>query len=96
MSLDLILLIIFLEIFTKSFGILSLRSVVSGMMMKEDLMHKLDKLTDEHRTLEDKILNLMSTTLYDQVNVQRLKKRKLQIKDEITKLKTRLIPDIIA
>lgn len=59
-------------------------------------MHKLDKLKAEHRSLEEKILNLMSTHLYDQVNVQRLKKRKLLIKDEITKLKTKLIPDIIA
>ena len=64
--------------------------------MKEDLMHKLDKLKAEHRSLEETILNLMSTHLYDQVSVQRLKKRKLHIKDEITKLKTKLIPDIIA
>ncbi len=66
------------------------------MMTKEDLKHKLDKLKDEHRALDEAISRLMLTPLYDQVAVQRLKKRKLRIKDEILKLQTKLLPDIIA
>ncbi len=66
------------------------------MMTREDLKHKLNNLKNEHRALDDEIACLMTTPLYDQVGVQRLKKRKLQLKDEITKLQTKLIPDIIA
>lgn len=66
------------------------------MMTKDDLKHKLDKLKDEHRALDDTICCLMLPPLYDQVAVQRLKKRKLQIKDEILKIQTKLLPDIIA
>ncbi len=64
--------------------------------MGEDLKHKLIKLKEEHRALDDEIVRIMSTPLYDQVAVQRLKKRKLKIKDEINKVKAKLIPDIIA
>lgn len=66
------------------------------MMTIEDLKHKLNKLKEEHRALDDKIACLMEKPLYDQVAVQRLKKRKLQLKDEIIKLKAKLIPNIIA
>lgn len=66
------------------------------MMTKEDLKHKLDKLKDEHRALDESIAYLMLTPLYDQVAVQRLKKRKLRLKDEILKIQTKLLPDIIA
>ncbi len=66
------------------------------MMTGEDLKHKLNKLKEDHRALDDEILRLMATPLYDQLAVQRLKKRKLQLKDEIIKLQAKLIPDIIA
>lgn len=65
-------------------------------MTAEGLKHKLNKLKEEHRTLDERISHLMGNSLYDQVAVQRLKKRKLQLKDEIIKVKTKLIPDIIA
>lgn len=65
-------------------------------MTAEDIKHKLNKLKEEHRTLDEKIARLMIQPLYDQVAAQRLKKRKLQLKDEIIKIKTKLIPDIIA
>lgn len=65
-------------------------------MTKEDTIHKLNKLKEEHRALDEKIEHLMQTPHFDQVGVQRLKKTKLQLKDEIRKLKAKLIPDIIA
>jgi len=65
-------------------------------MMGEDLKHKLIKLKEEHRALDDEIARIMSLPLYDQLAVQRLKKRKLKIKDEILKVKAKMIPDIIA
>ena len=65
-------------------------------MPREDLQHKLNKLEDEHRVLDGQIARLMVIPVHDQVAVQRLKKRKLQLKDEIRKIQVQLIPDIIA
>ena len=65
-------------------------------MSLETLKQKLLKLKEEHRTLDEKIAQLMKEPAYDQLALQRLKKRKLQLKDEIIKVKTKLIPDIIA
>ena len=66
------------------------------MMATHDKKHKLNKLREEHSLLDVEIARLMLFPLYDQLAVQRLKKRKLQLKDEIIKLTTGLIPDIIA
>jgi hypothetical protein len=66
------------------------------MMTIEDLKHKIDKLKEDHRLLEEEMESLMATPLYDQLAVQRLKKRKLRLKDEILKLQKKLFPDIIA
>lgn len=66
------------------------------MMTIDDQKYKLNKLKEEHRALDEGIACLMEKPLYDQLAVQRLKKRKLQLKDEIIKLKTKMIPDIIA
>lgn len=65
-------------------------------MTTDDLKHKLNKLKEEHRTLDAEIVHIMTTPVYDQVAVQRLKKRKLHLKDEMRKLKAKMIPDIIA
>lgn len=65
-------------------------------MTTENLKHKLTALQEEHRALDEKITHLMGTILYDQLAVQRLKKRKLQLKDEILKIQAKLVPDIIA
>lgn len=65
-------------------------------MTAENLKHKLDKLREDHRALDEDIERLIEKPLYDQLAVQRLKKRKLLLKDEILKLKKKLIPDIIA
>lgn len=50
----------------------------------------------EHRDLDEVIIRLTEDGAYNQVQVQRLKKRKLILKDEITELENRLLPDIIA
>ncbi len=62
----------------------------------EELQAKLVELTQEHRDLNDAIAALVEKGVYDQLQVQRLKKRKLHLKDTIAKLEDLLYPDIIA
>lgn len=57
---------------------------------------RLERLRSEHRDLDDVIHRLLDNPPFDQLQVQRLKKRKLVLKDQITKLEGLLIPDIIA
>ena len=63
---------------------------------QDQLKAKLAELELEHRDLDDVINTLMSQTGFDQIKVGRLEKRKLALKDQITSLRGRLIPDIIA
>ena len=64
--------------------------------MIDMLKNKLMILNQEHRMLDDSILQMMEKALYDQLEVQRLKRKKLRLKDEIIKIQTQMIPDIIA
>ena len=57
---------------------------------------KLAALESEHRDLDDVIARLSETAPFDQLQIQRLKKRKLLLKDEIARLQDMLLPDIIA
>ncbi|MCW5736993.1 MAG: DUF465 domain-containing protein [Enhydrobacter sp.] len=57
---------------------------------------RLEALRVEHRDLDDVIERLIEKPPFDQLQLQRLKKRKLGLKDQITKLESQLIPDIIA
>jgi hypothetical protein len=57
---------------------------------------KLEALRVEHRDLDEVIDRLIERAPFDQLQLQRLKKRKLGLKDQITKLESQLIPDIIA
>ena len=57
---------------------------------------KLAALIQEHRDLDAAIEALAVAGAGDQLALSRLKKRKLQLKDEITKINDRLLPDIIA
>ena len=57
---------------------------------------KLEGLRIEHRDLDEVIDRLIERAPFDQLQLQRLKKRKLGLKDQITKLESQLIPDIIA
>ncbi len=66
------------------------------MSEEEVLRRKLDELKIEHRDLDDTIDRIASLFSYDQLQLQRLKKRKLVLKDLITKYESRLVPNIIA
>lgn len=57
---------------------------------------KLSQLRLEHRDLDDAIAALEGATTPDQLQLRRLKKRKLSLKDEMKVLEARLLPDIIA
>ena len=57
---------------------------------------KLEVLRSEHRDLDEVIDRLIERAPFDQLQLQRLKKRKLGLKDQILKLESQLIPDIIA
>ena len=60
------------------------------------LRRRLAELETEHRDLDDAIARIAETPVYDQLRVQRLKKRKLRLKDEIARIRALLVPDIIA
>jgi hypothetical protein len=62
----------------------------------EALKAKLEALKSEHRDLDEVIDRLVEKPPFDQLQLQRLKKRKLGLKDQILKLESQLIPDIIA
>lgn len=57
---------------------------------------KLAQLMQEHRDLDAAIEALALNGSLDQLALSRLKKRKLQLKDEITEIHNNLLPDIIA
>ena len=63
---------------------------------KAQIRERLQSLEIEHHDLDDVISRLASDPGQDRLQLQRLKKRKLILKDQIQKLRTRLIPDIIA
>ena len=63
---------------------------------RDSLMRRLHELRSEHRDLDTVIARLTEQAPTDQIHLQRLKKRKLLLKDEIAWLENRLIPDNIA
>lgn len=63
---------------------------------EENLRHRLDELVLEHRDLDDSISALSQQAFVDQIQMGRLKKRKLKLKDEIEKIRSKLIPDLNA
>lgn len=63
---------------------------------KDALLAQLADLESEHRDLDDVIERLSDDIPFDQLKLQRLKKRKLILKDEITQLRSIILPDIIA
>ena len=65
-------------------------------MNDDDPRQVLELLKAEHRRLDDEIAALLAEGLGGQLEIARLKKRKLLIKDEIKVLGDRIIPDIIA
>jgi hypothetical protein len=62
----------------------------------EVLRQRIDQLHLEHRDLDDVISRLSQSAVQDQLQLQRLKKRKLLLKDQIAMLERQLEPDIPA
>ena len=60
------------------------------------LKDKLNELINQHSELDDAIERIGEKLPFDQVKLQRLKKRKLVLKDEIKQLNSQILPDIIA
>jgi len=57
---------------------------------------ELAELKREHRQLDESIHQLLSSGIMEELKVKRLKKHKLLLKDRITHLENRIIPDILA
>lgn len=68
-------------------------TVILGM---NELRVKLEELRSEHRDLDEVIQRLTETAPFNQLQIQRLKKRKLVLKDMIAQIESKLLPDIIA
>lgn len=71
---------------------------MAGMTRDEEALinARLQELRIEHRDLDDVIHRLQREVHVDQLQLRRLKKRKLFLKDIITRLESRLIPDLDA
>ncbi len=67
-----------------------------GVMTPEELEQRLQALRVEHRDLDCAIAALGHAAATDQLQMARLKKRKLRLRDEIMMIENALIPDIIA
>ena len=81
---------------------LSLRSNIMNayndisLKTEEVLQLELEVLKQEHRDLDEAVLALEERGIRDQLTIQRLKKKKLALKDKISVIEDRLTPDIIA
>ena len=60
------------------------------------LRQRVAELQTEHRDLDDAIARLSENPLHDELRMQRLKKRKLLLKDQLTHLERQLDPDVLA
>lgn len=65
-------------------------------MSVNEIRQRLEALRSEHRDLDAAIVALLGTNAADQLQVARLKKRKLKLRDEMSVLEDQLVPDIIA
>jgi len=65
-------------------------------MNDEGLSAKLEELKIEHRDLDDAIEALRMRGSVDQMQIARLKRKKLALKDRINQIEDQLLPDIIA
>lgn len=61
-----------------------------------EIRQRIAELTEEHRDLDHMIARVSENAPFDQLQLQRLKKRKLMIKDLLSRLNAQLIPDILA
>lgn len=65
-------------------------------MSPDDIAQRLELLRIEHRDLDAAIVALGETSMPDQLQMARMKKRKLKLRDEIAWCEDQLVPDIIA
>jgi hypothetical protein len=63
---------------------------------RREIEHRIAELEVEHSDLDDIIGRLSETPTQDQLQLRRLKKRKLFLKDTLARLRDKLIPDILA
>lgn len=63
---------------------------------EKKIQKKISQLKKEHQALDDRILELSEKKVTDQLLMQRLKRKKLQLKDHIANLQSYLCDDIIA
>jgi len=63
---------------------------------ERDIRARIAALMSEHRDLDDMIARVSERAPFDQLQLQRMKKRKLSIKDQLSRLENMLIDDIIA
>jgi hypothetical protein len=63
---------------------------------EQALRARLAEMMQEHRDLDAAIVAMAEQGVNDQLQVTRLKKRKLQLRDQITRIEDALLPDIIA
>ncbi len=79
-------------------GLIPAMNAYSDLSMKTDevLRVELEVFRQEHADLDEAIRVLQQTGTADQLMIQRLKKKKLKLKDQIARIEDRLLPDIIA
>lgn len=65
-------------------------------MNQETMAEQLERLRVEHSVLDEQIHEMTRGGVYDDVRILRLKKRKLAIKDQMSRIESNLVPDIIA
>jgi hypothetical protein len=63
---------------------------------QRELRELLVQLREQHRAIDAEIAALAAAATSDQLNIQRLKRRKLRLKDQIAAVEDQLLPDIIA
>lgn len=69
---------------------------MTEVMESSAIERKLSELRAAHRALDSRIEQLVQDNFADQIEMQRLKKQKLALKDVIVRLESHLLPDIIA
>ena len=62
----------------------------------EEIQSRIEKLKTEHRDLDDVLKRLAVDPSSDELQIRRLKKRKLQLKDSIVMLENQALPDLTA
>lgn len=73
-----------------------MRAMVEKEQDTSNLRDKLTQLEIEHRDLDDVIRRMQEGVYVDQLQLRRLKRKKLALKDSIARLKSSLIPDLPA